>query len=283
SCDRGHWCFCRAVFLVPAALAARGGDPAAWYVLGLVVAGAVPARPTPAWSLARALLAVRRHISRAGPAKVLSPEGILELESRLAEFLGEFVPDSGLPAARSDRQAIQRWLTGVEKLGDMPALPAAAIALRNWRRAAPLTRCNDEIGLILAATLLWRWDKTKGLTACLAGGGFVFDDRAPLGPWIERFCAAVAGAAREGQDSLQTMTRGRARITKLLMRHRAHSRLPRLAWLLLTYPVMPPRFIQRRLGTTPQGTDWLLKELINNKIVSITRKLDKKRTYKLSP
>ena len=279
SSDLRHWWICRTDFQEAAALAALRGEAVAMDDLVMVDAGEVPGRPTPAWSRARAFLALRRHISRAGATKVLSLEGILNLESRLADFIGE----SGDAAAIcSDGEAIQRWLTAVAGLDDTPALPAAAIALRIWRRSAPLPRYNDEIGLILASTLLWHWGKTRGLTACLAEGGLSLDDRTPLGRWIERFCTAVACAATMGQDRMQTVTRGRADITTLLLRHRANSRLPRLAWLLLAYPVVPARLIQRRLGVTPQGANWLLKELIRYNTIQPTQESAKRRAFTFS-
>lgn len=301
SSDLRHCWICRSDFEEAAALAALHGDPVAMEDLVMVDAGAMPTRPTTAWWLARAMLSLRRHVSRAGPAKVLSIDGVLTLEALLENSLGNSlasgeatVVDSG--AVPSDRRRkIERWLGVVEDLRSTPPLPAAAIALRVWRRLAPLAGHNDQIGLILAATLLWSWGKTKGLTACPATGflnedparddlgttGRQFHDRAPLGRWIAHFCAAIESAAERGQIGLTSVVQGRARMSRLATRHRVNSRLPRLAWLFLAYPVIPAQFITRRLQLTPQGSDWLIKELIQENVVMSATDEAKCRVYSL--
>ncbi len=287
---RPYW-ICRADFTEAAALASLRGTPIALEDLVMADAGLTPRRQTAAWFVGKALLSLRRHISRAGPAKVLTVDGILELEIRLASALaaaGTATGETAAPEAR--RQRVARWLGVVEELRSTPPIPAAAIALRVWRRIAPLASYNDEIGLLLSSTLLWHWGKTKGLTACpvaglqaagLAAVSRDLDDRATLGSWIALFCRAVEAAAAAGQESLQTMTQSRTRAARLLKGHRPNSRLPRLITLFLTYPVMTARFINQRLDLTAQGTDWLIKELIQNEMVVETTGRAKNRAYRL--
>lgn len=288
---RPYW-ICRGDFEEAAALAALHGEDVAMEDLVLADAGAAPRKQTAAWAMAKALLSLRRHISRAGPAQVLTVDGILELEIRLASALtaaGTVATPASAPESR--RQRVARWLSVVDDLQATPPLPAAAIALRVWRRIAPLTTYNDEIGLILSSVLLWHWGKTKGLTACPAAGlraaGLAavsrdLDDRATLGDWIALFCGAVEASAAAGQERLRSLTLGRARAAELLRRHRTNSRLPRLISLFLTYPVMTVRFINHRLEITTQGVEWLLKELVSDGMVIEATGRAKNRAFRLS-
>lgn len=288
---RPGW-ICRSDFQEAAALASLRGAEIALEDLVLTDAGTAPRQQSAGWFVARALLSLRRHISRAGPARVLTVDGILELEIRLASALTAAGTVAGeKPAPEARRQRVERWLGVVEELRSTPALPAAAIALRVWRRIAPLASYNDEIGLLLASTLLWHWGKTKGLSACpvtglrtagLATRSGDLDDRATLGSWIAQFCQAIEAAAAAGQKSLRQMAQGRVRAARVMKGHRPNSRLPRVVSLFLAYPVMTARFINQRLDLTTQGTDWLLKELIEEHIIVETTGRMKNRAYRLS-
>ena len=287
SSDLRHCWICRSDFEEAAALLSLQGDSVALEDLVMADAGGLPGRPSAAWTRARALLSLRRHISRTGPTEILSCDGILALEARLAEAPESAeAAETGTVTPQARRQRVQQWLDVVDDLKSTPPLPATAIALRVWRRMAPLESHNDEIGLLLAATLLWHWGKTKGLSAGLAVGLAAaqqgLDDGAGLGGWIRRFCEAVLLAAEIGQDSHVALARGRARVGALLARHRANSRQPRLAWLFLAYPVIPAGFITRRLQLTSQGTDWLLQELIREKVVREVTGKARGRAYRLS-
>ena len=288
---RPSW-ICRSDFQEAAAVASLRGSDVAMEDLVLTDAGAAPKDPTAAWFMARALLSLRRHISRAGPAKVLTVDGILELEIRLGSALtaaGTAAAPATALSAR--RQRVERWLSVVEDLRATPPLPAAAIAFRVWRRIAPLASYNDEIGLLLASVMLWHRGKTKGLVACPALGfqtaGLAvrngdLDDRTTLGSWITLFCRAITASAAAGQNSLQQMTQGHAHAARLLAGHRPHSRLPRLVSLFLTYPVITNRFIKERLELTAQGAGWRIKELMHGSVIVETTGRLRNRVYRLS-
>ncbi|MGF1594434.1 MAG: DUF1612 domain-containing protein [Kiloniellaceae bacterium] len=286
SSDLRHCWICRNDFEEAAAMLALEGARVAMEDLVMTDAGGQPKKPSAAWTKARALLSLRRHISREGPSKILTCDGILALEARLAAAQAPAnAVATGAASLQSRRQRVQHWLDAVDELTSTPALPAAAIALRVWRRMAPLAAHNEEIGLLLAATLLWHWGKTKGLSAGLAVGLTSvqqrLEDGIGLGDWIRRFCQAILLAAESGQDSHTTLARGRVRIGGLLARHRAQSRMPRLAWLFFAYPVIPAGFITRRLQITNQGTDWLLQELIREEIVTEVTGKSRNRAYRL--
>lgn len=297
SSDLRHSWICRADFEESAALLQLEGQTVALQDLALVDANTAPNDATPAWHKARALLSLRRRIARAGPGKTLTVDGILALEARMVECLHED-PNEGLgeeaevdatpdgdDKLEEKRKRLERWLAVVEELQSTPPLPAAAVALRVWRRTAPLDDYDDEIGLVLASVLLWHWGKTKGLTVCLGVGlreaQRRLSDEDSLGVWIQRFCEVVQVAANAGLDNHHTLNRGRGRLVQLLAQRRAASRLPRLAWLFLNYPAISTRFIVQRLELTSPGSSWLLEELIREGVVEEVTGKGRNRAYSL--
>ncbi len=294
SSDLRHSWICRADFEESAALLLLlDGQAVALQDLALVDANTTPLDVTPAWNKARALLSLRRRIARAGPAKILTVDGILALEARMSECLDEDSGEEmeGSAAAASEtgllekRKRLERWLAVVDELQSTPALPAAAVALRVWRRTVPLDDHDEEIGFVLASVLLWHWGKTKGLTVCLGVGLHEaqrrLNDDETLGVWIQRFCEVVQVAANAGLDNHHRLNRGRGRLVKLLAQRRAASRLPRLAWLFLNYPAISTRFIVQRLELTSPGSSWLLEELIREGVVEEVTGKGRNRAYSL--
>ena len=289
SSDLRHSWIWRADFEEASAITALKDDPIALHDLALVDAGATPPKTTSAWFKAKAVLSLRRHIARSGPDKILTTSGILGLQERLSALLAGTdcsAPTIGRARLQSSRHQIQLWLHVVEELRSMPTLPAAAIALRVWRRASPLDSYNEEIGLVLASLLLWHWGKTRGMTACLAVGlneaEIELDDRATLGAWIQNFCRAIQAAANKGLNNHNSLVRGRSRLVRLLTQHRGNSRLPRLAWFFLNYPTVSRRFITQRLDVSAQGTSWLLEALIREGIVQETTGKTRDLAYSLA-
>ncbi|NIA68055.1 DUF1612 domain-containing protein [Pelagibius litoralis] len=291
--DLRHSWICRADFEEASALVLLDGQSVALQDLAMVDANILPAEPTAAWMKARALLSLRRHISRAGPAKTLTSDGIIALETRMIDSIqgnGDEAAETSTEVSHVDiedkRRSVQRWLDVVEELQSTPALPAAAVALRVWRRMSPLEAYNDEVGLVLASLLLWHWGKTKGLTVCLGIGlreaQRSLDDQVTLGVWIQRFCEAVQVAANAGLDNHHTLNRGRAKLVQILTQRRAGSRLPRLAWLFLNYPAISTRFISQRLDVTTPGSSWLLEELIREGVVEEVTGKGRNRAYSLA-
>ena len=229
---RPFW-ICHSDFEEAAAVTGLAGDEVAMEDLVMTDGGAEPSSPTPGWRKARAVLALRRHISRQGPSRVLTCEGILTLQKLMLQAGCRDAGDGlGRRAEGNGQDPIQRWLGIVEFLHSTPPLPAAALALHAWQRMAPLDRHNDEIGLLLASTLLWHWGKTKGLSACLATGlaegSFKPEAQVPIGIWIRQFCEAVLLAAESGQDRHARLARGAVRARDLLAERRTTSRLPKL-------------------------------------------------------
>lgn len=286
SSDLRHCWICRTDFEEAVAMLALQGCRVALEDLVMVDAGEGPKTPTTAWRTACALLSARRHISRSGPARILCCDGIFALHDQLALAVDGGGPRSAAAGPRRvEQQRVEHWLAVVADLQATPPLAAAAIALWAWRDMAPLQSHNSEMGLLLVSTLLWHWGKTKGLSTRLAiglqaaGGGL--HDRQPLGAWIRQFCEAVQRAADEGREAHERLLRGRRRMTALLTRHRANSRLPRLAWLFLSYPILSVGFISRRLHLTVPGSDWLLQELLREKVVEEATGKARNRAYKL--
>lgn len=287
SSDLRHCWICRTDIEEVAAMLALQGQQVALEDLVLADAGEQPRKPSPAWQTAHALLAARRYISRAGPAKILCCDGVLALHGLLAPAGGDSrLGDFDSAVRRAEKQRVERWLIAVEGLQSTPPLAAAAIALRTWRDIAPLHTHNSEIGLLLTATLLWHWGKTKGLSACLATGllavGCRLHERTLLGTWMRQFCEAVQVAADGGRETHERLRQGHRRMAALLSRHRRNSRLPRLAWLFLSYPVLSVGFISRRLDLTAPGSVWLLQELVREKVVEEATGKARNRVYRLS-
>lgn len=287
--DLRHSWICRADFEEASALAAHDSETVSMEDLVLVDAQCLPSRPSAAWIKARALLLLRRRISRAGPAETLTAEGLLGLERRARALLEgcdevDEPLEDGKRADSEDR--IRRWLAVVGELTSTPALPATAVALRAWEQIKPLDRHGREIGLLLGSLLLWYWGKTKGMTVCLAAGlrktRCQFNSAMPPDAWIRQFCEAVQVAADAGLDTHDRIAIGRDRVAELLARHEAGPRLPCLVWLLLNYPVLSTQFIKRRLGLTGQGSHWLLQELIGEGVVREITRRPGNRAYSLN-
>lgn len=272
--DLRHSWICRADFVEAAALAAHDGETVAMEDLALVDAQSLPSHPSAGWVKARALLSLRRQISRVGPSKTLTAEGLLALERRataLLEGRGEIDEPLGDRKRAASEDRLRRWLAVVGELASTPALIATAVALRAWEQIKPLDRHGREIGLLLGPLLLWYWGKTKGMTVCLAAGlrkpQHQLNGAAPPDVWVRQFCEAVQVAADAGLETHDRIVSGRDRLAELLARHGAGPRLPCLAWLFLNYPVLSERFIERRLVLRGQGSNWLLQALIDEGVV----------------
>ncbi len=286
---RPFW-ICRTDFQASAAVASLRGDPVAMDDLVLGDAGLVPRGRSTSWVTARALLTLRRHIGRVGPARVLTVDGILELEAILGAGSQETAM-GGKPFASASRpSAVERWLSVVEGLTSIPPLPAAAMALRWWRRIAPLATGADEIGLLLSSVLLWHWGKTKSLSVCPTVGTesaaamrafSTLDGQEPLGSWIAQYCRLIQVSAGLGLTNLKQMELAVSRQAKLQQGHRSDSRSSLLIRLFLTYPVITTRFISQRLEVSVQGASWLLKELIEEGVVLEATDRAKNRGYQL--
>lgn len=288
---RPYW-ICRTDLQTSAAVASLRGGPVAMDDLALVDAGRLPRwRPT-SWIMGKALLSLRRHIGRAGPAKVLTIHGILDLEARLGAKLNEVPMVGKSVSSASQPGAVEQWLSVAERLVSCsPPLLAAAMALRAWRCIAPLATGVDEIGLLLSSTLLWRWGKIKSLSVCplvgMQSAAVMYSCSTPgggeaLGSWIAQYCRVIETSAALGLVNLEQMELAISRAAELEKGHRSNSRIPRLIRLFLAYPVMTNRFISHRLNTSAQGTDWMLKELVAKGVVLEATGRAKNRAYRLA-
>jgi hypothetical protein len=259
----------RAHFAEAAATLWLDGEAVGLEELVLHDAATAPTPPTRALFIARSVLRARRHLARRSPAEVLSVDAILDLHEHRRRQ--EIIDNSPVAAADPDRNPetrIAEWLRVLERLGALPVLPAAALALHAWQRIDPVPHGGAILGRLLIPVYLRARNKTRHHDLCLGVGLRRTWSRlrpgASLGEWVAGFLEALAVAADHGLEAHRRLVLANAVLAQPLAGRRRSSHLGALRDLLLHYPLVSAPMAAKRLGLSPRGASGLIAELVRS-------------------
>lgn len=265
------------------ALVAREGDDAARPILPVETPGPASAADDPQQAgeeeaLAEEFAEIDAVLARAG--RTLAKKGRVahgdldapwplpaqEPASRLPETgeaaLGALIHDED----RDETALLGEWLARLRHIeGEaLPPLLAAFLAWEAWERIAPLER-QHWLGLLLVAAFLRSQGKTSAHLAGLACGlREVARARRQSRERATRclaFLEAVDMGARAGLAEIDRLELAGHRMERRLRAKRRHSRLPRLAEMVLSRPVVSAALVAGELGITQRAALNLIGEL----------------------
>ena len=159
---------------------------------------------------------------------------------------------------------LEAWL-GVLMAGQgVPAVLAAALALDAWLSLEPSEHQGD-LGYTLAAVIL----KVRGLAlnhlpalaAGLRHGKFRWGPHMTLSSRLRGLCAAITQASQLGTAELQRLMLADAALRRRCEGKSRTARLPALADLFISLPLVTVSLAAQRLKVSPQAIEAMLKEL----------------------
>ena len=151
---------------------------------------------------------------------------------------------------------LSRWRREVEATESLPATLAAAIALDAWSAIDPLPR-QDWLGPLLVADLLRRRGKARAhLPALHVGLRAIPRERRrsrSAGDRIAAALEAIVAGARLGLDEHDRLALAKATLDRRCQNLRRNARLPALAELALSTPLLTAPMIAAALGVTARA------------------------------
>ncbi|GAC1553724.1 MAG: RHE_PE00001 family protein [Beijerinckiaceae bacterium] len=177
-----------------------------------------------------------------------------------------------------ERTLLADWLATVTAAEELPPVLAAALALEAWERLAPLQH-QAWLGPLLAAQFLRARRKTQHHLAALhAGLRFATARPAKIRDCTERmigWIAAIETAATLGLKELERLTLARELLARKCAGRRAHSKLPALADLFLSLPIVSVPLAAKKLRVSQQAATTMIDEL-----KSLTREMTGRSRYR---
>jgi hypothetical protein len=163
-----------------------------------------------------------------------------------------------------EEERLAEWQDVVKETDMLPTLVAAAIAFDAWCRLAPLQHAG-WIGSLLVSALLQTRGKTRHHVASLNVGMRAASYRRAhfqdLGTRIAGFLDGIAAAADRGHKDLDRLTLAREVLGVQLKNRRSTSRLPALADLLLSKPLVSVPLAAKELKVSTQAIEGMMGQL----------------------
>jgi len=164
---------------------------------------------------------------------------------------------------QDDTEAEDLWLDVVKPTAPWPGVAAASVAWQAWLDLGLYPRL-PWLSLILAGAVL----RARGLTAHLLplAAGFKqakFRPQGREGPQekLEGFCMVVEEALAVAHKDLERLSLARDLMSRVTAKTRANSRLPQLAELFLSRPLVTVPLAAKLLHVTPKAVDLMLDQL----------------------
>jgi hypothetical protein len=226
-------------------------------------AGVLQRMSYPELSACHGTYAILRHAWRAAPDALLdgnSPGDGLERQRLPEDRRNELVYDR----TWGEAERLAAWQQVRREADALPALLAAAFVWDAWHMLQPEQRGFWKSWLLASLTLKARKGYGQGLLPLAWGavhGDVQRDKRFPLNLRVEGFLEAVAGACdRTGQEIVRLIHADALMARQTEGKGKA-SKLPQLKDLLLRRPVVSARMIRKALKVSPEGANYLLKQL----------------------
>jgi Protein of unknown function (DUF1612)/HTH DNA binding domain len=162
-----------------------------------------------------------------------------------------------LVSRQEEAQAEDLWLDVVQRTSHWPAVAAAATA---WQARLDLNLYTRPpwLGLIMAATIL----RARGLTRHLLplASGFKQSKFRPQGregarERLKGFCQVLEEALGHATKDLARLILARELMSRVTATTRSNSRLPQLADLFLSRPLVTVPLAAKLLQVTPKAVD----------------------------
>ena len=195
-----------------------------------------------------------------------------EIDALLERTSQVLAGETPLPRSRShlvydpnqdEAEAEDLWLDVVKRTSGWPAIAAAAVAWNAWLDLNLYTRL-PWLGLIMAAAIL----RARGLTAYLLplAAGFKQSRFRPQGregaaETLEGFCQVLEEALDIAHKDLDRLILARELMSRVTRKTRSNSRLPDLADLFLSRPLVTVPLGAKLLKVTPKAVDLMLAQL----------------------
>jgi hypothetical protein len=226
-------------------------------------AGVLQKISSPELSACHGTYAILRHAWRAAPEALLagvSPGDGLERHTLHEEKRNEFIYDR----TWAEAERLTAWRNARRQADPLPALLTAAFAWDAWSSLHPEQRGFWKSWLLASLTLKARKAFGHGLLPLAWGAAHAhveWDKRFPLNLRMEQFLEAVTAACERTGQEIVRLGHADALMTRRTEGKRKLSKLPALKDLLLRRPLVSARMIQKALKVSPEGANYLLKQL----------------------
>jgi hypothetical protein len=162
---------------------------------------------------------------------------------------------------------LSEWRRDVEATRHLPPLLAAGVALDAWEAIEPLQH-RPWLGPLLVASLLRARGKTRHHLAALHAGfrraKYRRSGQSDLASRLIGFARAVETMAHFDTREIDRLTLARELLVRKCQGRRANSKLPRLAELCLTSPIVSVPLAAKELNIAQQAATIMIGELSSN-------------------
>jgi hypothetical protein len=198
-----------------------------------------------------------------------APEALLAGSSPGEDRDRPRIPEDKRNALLCDRswgeaERLSAWQNVRREAESWPALMAAGFVWDAWQMLQPEQHGLWKSYLLASLTLKTRKAFGQGLLPLSWGAMHAdirWDKRFPLNLRVEGFLEAVkASCERTGQEIVR-LIHADALMVRTIEGKRKASKLPQLKELLLGRPLVSARMIQRTLKVSPEGANYLLRQL----------------------
>jgi hypothetical protein len=168
------------------------------------------------------------------------------------------------PTSVIDPARLEKWRRVLRSSERLPPVLAAAVVWDCWIRLVP-EAASAWRGTLLAALLLKSRGTTTNLLLPIDCGWRVSPYRVkasdPRGARLLGFVSWLEAAASEGRKELTKLTLADIQLRRHLRGRRSHSRLPALARLFLSVPLVTIPLAARHIGCSTQAVEKMLPML----------------------
>lgn len=161
-------------------------------------------------------------------------------------------------------EKLEEWRDAVRRMGDLPPVLAAAMALDAWGSIEPLQH-SPWLGQLVASALLRSRGKTRCHLPCLNTGLRALQrerrrarDR---GARLVAFIDAFSGSAAKGLEDHDRWTLALRQLERKLVDRRSTSKLPALIDYVMSRPIVSAGMVAKELSVTTRAAQNLVAEL----------------------